>query len=78
MSIVTTIYGDMDEALLVKRVGPGFVEYYLKDELVHRSASVDLEQRFPMLGSAQLFAGDHVPEDGVKFTKYGIEWEMKR
>lgn len=50
--MITTTYGDMDESLLIKREGDfendnektSWVEYYLGDELVHRSAHVQLKQ----------------------------------
>ena len=49
--IVTTTKGDMDESLLVRKDGnmedhnekTSWVEYYLGDELVHRSVSVELK-----------------------------------
>jgi len=49
--IVTTTKGDMDDSLLVKKTGSvdndieytEWVEYYLSDELVHRSAHVTLK-----------------------------------
>ena len=48
--IVTTTKGNMDDSLLVKKTGSvdndieytEWVEYYLSDELVHRSAHVTL------------------------------------
>lgn len=51
MATVTTIYGDMDDAQLRRVETSGedesafysAVEYYLGDELVHRSARVDLK-----------------------------------
>ena len=50
--IVTTTKGDMDESLLVRKDGDmendnektSWVEYYLDDELVHRSVHVELKQ----------------------------------
>ena len=50
--MVTTIYGDMDEALLEKKTGvvdndnehTTWVEYWHKGELVHRSAHVALKK----------------------------------
>ena len=50
--IVTTTKGDMDDSLLVKQEGSldndvettTWVEYYLEDELVHRSAHVTLKK----------------------------------
>jgi len=49
--IVTTTKGDMDESLLVRKDGnmedhnekTSWVEYYLGDELVHRSVHVELK-----------------------------------
>ena len=58
MAIVTTTHGDMDDSLLVKKEG-GFeddnecttwVEYWLGEELVHRSANVNL--KLPVAGEA--------------------------
>jgi hypothetical protein len=54
--MINTIYGEMDEALLQKREYTGeddnafywAVEYYLNDELVHRSARVDLKRGFDL------------------------------
>lgn len=48
---ISTIYGLMDESLLTKKTGGNdtqnemsdWVEYYLKGELVHRSANVLLK-----------------------------------
>jgi len=50
--IVTTTKGDMDDSLLVKQEGSldndiestTWTEYYLDDELVHRSVHVTLKQ----------------------------------
>ena len=52
MALVTTTKGDMDDSLLVKLEGSldndnettTWVEYYLEDELVHRSAHVTLKK----------------------------------
>ena len=50
--MITTTHGDMDESLL-RKVEGGFeddnekttwVEYYLGDELVHRSAHINLKR----------------------------------
>ena len=49
--IVTTTKGEMDDSLLVRKDGnmedsnekTSWVEYYLDDELVHRSVSVELK-----------------------------------
>lgn len=58
MATVTTIHGDMDDSLLVKKEGAfendnectTWVEYWLNDELVHRSAHIDLKD--PLVGAA--------------------------
>jgi len=50
--IITTTKGEMDDSLLVKKEGTvddeneytTWVEYYLNDELVHRSAHVTLKK----------------------------------
>jgi len=50
--IITTTKGDMDDSLLEKKEGTvddeneytTWVEYYLNDELVHRSAHVTLKK----------------------------------
>jgi hypothetical protein len=52
MAIVTTTKGDMDESLLVRKDGnfeddneiTSWVEYYLDEELVHRSVHVHLKK----------------------------------
>jgi hypothetical protein len=52
MALVTTTQGDMDESLLTKQEGTidneneltTWVEYWLNDELVHRSAHVTLKK----------------------------------
>ena len=49
--LVTTTKGDMDESLLIRKDGnmenvnekTSWVEYYLGDELVHRSVNVELK-----------------------------------
>lgn len=58
--LVTTIHGDMDDALLEKRTGEvdndnehaEWVEYWLAGELVHRSAHVRLKQTPGVMGEA--------------------------
>ena len=58
--IITTTKGDMDESLLEKKEGSidndneytTWVEYYLDDELVHRSAHVTLK-KMPTFASAE-------------------------
>ncbi len=60
MPLVTTIHGEMDEALLERRDGSlendheltTWVEYWLKGELVHRSAHVQLKEPAPFAASA--------------------------
>jgi hypothetical protein len=50
--LVTTTHGDMDESLLIKKEGvfendhekTSWVEYYLDDCLVHRSAHIFLKE----------------------------------
>lgn len=57
--MITTTKGDMDEALLECRRGlvdddnehTEWVEYWLADELVHRSVHVQLKQ--PVIGFAE-------------------------
>jgi hypothetical protein len=58
--IVTTTKGEMDDSLLVKKEG-GFeddnentvwIEYYLHNELVHRSAHVKLKRPMVLLTEA--------------------------
>lgn len=51
MALIQTTRGEMDEALLVKRSGPGWVEYWLGEELVHRSAVVSLQEHVPLTGT---------------------------
>lgn len=49
---INTIHGELEESLLTKKTGEldneneytTWVEYYLNDELVHRSASVRLKK----------------------------------
>ena len=58
--IVTTTKGEMDDSLLVKQEGTidneneltTWVEYYLDDELVHRSAHVTLK-KMPTFAGAE-------------------------
>lgn len=60
MAIVTTTKGEMDESLLEKREGfidneieyTTWVEYWLGDELVHRSAHVSLKTSPPLFAEA--------------------------
>lgn len=50
--LITTTHGDMDDSLLIRRDGEinndnertTWVEYYLGDELVHRSVHVRLKR----------------------------------
>jgi hypothetical protein len=61
--IVTTTKGDMDDSLLVKKEGSldneieytTWVEYYLDDELVHRSAHVTLKTSPALFAEAAEF-----------------------
>ena len=58
--LVTTIHGEMDDSLLVKKEGSidndieatTWVEYWLNDELVHRSAHVTLKTSPPLFAEA--------------------------
>jgi hypothetical protein len=58
--LITTTHGEMDESLLEKRTGEvdnedehtTWVEYYLKDELVHRSVHVILKKNVTIEGVA--------------------------
>ena len=62
--IVTTTKGDMDDSLLEKREGTvdndneltTWVEYWLEDELIHRSAHVTLKKMPPIGGEAASIA----------------------
>ncbi len=62
--IVTTTKGDMDDSLLEKREGivdnenelTAWVEYWLDEELVHRSAHVTLKKMPPIGGEAASIA----------------------
>lgn len=59
MAIVTTTKGEMDDSLLEKREGTidndneltTWVEYWLGEELVHRSAHVSLKQPVTFAGA---------------------------
>jgi len=63
MALVTTTKGDMDEALLEKKEGSvdndneytTWVEYWLKGELVHRSAHVKLKKAVMLSSSVASF-----------------------
>jgi len=63
MAIVTTTKGDMDDSLLDKREGSvdnedeytTWVEYWLDEELVHRSVHVTLKKMPPVGGELALF-----------------------
>jgi hypothetical protein len=61
--LINTIHGKMDDALLVKKEGSldneneftTWVEYWLDDELVHRSAHVVLKKSlFTQLEAAEI------------------------
>ncbi len=61
--IVTTTKGDMDDSLLEKREGTvdndnettSWVEYWLDEELVHRSAHVQLKKTVTLTSSVASF-----------------------
>jgi len=61
--IVTTTKGDMDDSLLVKKEGSldndieytTWTEYYLADELVHRSVHVTLKTSPALFAEAAQF-----------------------
>ena len=61
--LVTTTKGDMDDSLLVKRDGivdndnefTTWVEYWLDEELVHRSAHVRLKKTVTLTSSVASF-----------------------
>lgn len=63
--MITTIYGEMDEALLEKKTGvvenhnehTEWVEYWLGKELVHRSAHVALKKPVFAFGEAAKLGG---------------------
>lgn len=63
MALITTIKGEMDEALLEKKEGvvdndneyTTWVEYWLAGELVHRSAHVTLKQSVTLSAEAASF-----------------------
>ena len=58
--LVTTIHGDMDDSLLVRKDGSvdndieytTWTEYWLDDELVHRSVHVTLKTSPPLFAEA--------------------------
>lgn len=59
MALITTTKGEMDEALLEKKTGfvdneneyTSWVEYWLDDELVHRSVHVQLKKMPNFIGA---------------------------
>ena len=63
MATVFTTKGDMDESLLEKREGTvdnenettSWVEYWLDEELVHRSAHVQLKKTVTLTSSVASF-----------------------
>jgi hypothetical protein len=65
--LINTTVGEIEESRLEKRTGMTddgvWVEYYLDDVLVHRSATMGLWQ-----GAASLYS-----DTGVCFKKYGVE-----
>lgn len=62
--MITTIYGDMEEHLLVNKTGVDVIpegdahwnEYWLNDELVHRSVHLIIKQGVVLEGQSALFA----------------------
>jgi len=65
MPLIQTTHGEMDESLLTKREGTidndneltTWVEYYIGDELVHRSAHVTLKKWPDGLGALSAVFG---------------------
>lgn len=63
MALITTTKGEMDDALLERKEGfvdnddeyTTWVEYWLEDELVHRSVHVRLKKSPPMGAAAASF-----------------------
>jgi hypothetical protein len=63
MALITTTKGDMDESLLEHRTGTvdddneftTWTEYWLNDELVHRSVHVTLKKMPPFGGETGTF-----------------------
>jgi len=63
--VITTIHGDMDEALLEKKTGivdnenehTEWVEYWLKGELIHRSVNMTLKKGVFAFGEAANLGG---------------------
>ena len=63
MALVTTTKGNMDDSLLEKREGTvdnenettSWVEYWLDEELVHRSAHVQLKKTVTLTSSVASF-----------------------
>lgn len=64
MALVTTIYGDMDETLLINKTGTDVIpegdarwnEYWLEGELVHRSVHLIMKTGVDILGQAAILA----------------------
>lgn len=62
--MITTIHGDMEEALLEKRVGTeetdaeiiNWAEYWYNSELVHRSVHMHLKQGLDVFGETATFS----------------------
>ena len=62
--IITTIHGDMEEALLEERVGTeetdaeviSWTEYWYNNGLVHRSVHMDLKQGLNIFGETAVFS----------------------
>jgi len=63
--MITTIHGEMEESLLEKKEGfvdddneyTTWVEYWLQDELVHRSVHVRLKKAVSAFGEAASIGG---------------------
>ena len=77
MATVTTTKGDMDESLLEKRTGWGWVEYWLDGELVHRSASVSLSGVFGLGTAADFGSGTPAAATPATFDAHGQTWTIK-
>lgn len=64
MTTVTTIYGDMDDTLLINKTGVDNIpegdahwnEYWLEGELVHRSVHLIMKTGVDILGQAAVLA----------------------
>ena len=64
MALVTTIYGDMDDSLLINKTGIDNIpegdahwnEYWLEGELVHRSVHLIMKTGVDIMGQAAVLA----------------------